>query len=101
MIRNMTVVFLGFFSDNGFIKKNLIENLKNIRDGKNRTRTALSISEVYDGPGGGGYGLCQWTYHPRKAGLYDLAQEQNVSIRDEFIQVEWLTRELWRMSINL
>ena len=51
---------------------------------------------VYDGPGGGGYGLCQWTYHPRKAGLYDLAQEQNVSIGDEFIQVEWLTRELWQ-----
>ena len=51
---------------------------------------------IYDGPGGGGYGLCQWTYHPRKAGLYDLAQEQNVSIGDEFIQVEWLTRELWQ-----
>ena len=51
---------------------------------------------IYDGPGGGGYGLCQWTYHPRKAGLYDLAQEQNVSIGEEFIQVEWLTRELWQ-----
>ena len=51
---------------------------------------------IYDGPGGGGYGLCQWTYHPRKAGLYDLAHEQNVSIGDEFIQVEWLTRELWQ-----
>ncbi len=35
-----------------FIKKNLIENLKNIRDGKNRTRTALSISEVLEGAGG-------------------------------------------------
>ena len=51
---------------------------------------------IYDGPGGGGYGLCQWTYPVRKAGLYDLAQEQNVSIGDEFIQVEWLTRELWQ-----
>ena len=51
---------------------------------------------VYDGPGGGGYGLCQWTYHPRKAGLYDLAEEQGVSIGDEFIQVEWMTRELWQ-----
>ena len=28
--------------------------------------------------------------------MYDLAQEQNVSIGDEFIQVEWLTRELWQ-----
>ena len=51
---------------------------------------------IYNGPGGGGYGLCQWTYFTRKAGLYDLAQEQGVSIGDEFIQVEWLTRELWQ-----
>ena len=51
---------------------------------------------MYDGPGGGGYGLCQWTYPPRKAGLYDLAEEQGVSIGDEFIQIEWLTRELWQ-----
>ena len=49
---------------------------------------------IYNGPGGGGYGLCQWTYPTRKAGLYDLAQDQSVSIGDEFIQVEWLTREL-------
>ena len=34
-----------------FIRKNLMENLKNIRDGKNRTRTSLSISEVLDHPG--------------------------------------------------
>ena len=52
-------------------------------------------SFVYNGPGGGGYGLMQWTYPPRKAGLYDLAEEQNVSVGDEFIQIEWLTRELW------
>ena len=51
---------------------------------------------IYDGPGGGGYGLCQWTYPARKAGLYDLAEEQGVSVGDEFIQVEWLTRELWQ-----
>ncbi len=49
---------------------------------------------VYRGPGGGGYGLCQWTYWSRKAGLYDLARKQGVSIGDEFIQVEWLVREL-------
>ena len=51
---------------------------------------------IHDGPGGGGYGLCQWTLFSRKAGLYDLAHEQNVSVGDEFIQVEWLTRELWQ-----
>ncbi len=52
-------------------------------------------SFVYNGPGGGGYGLMQWTFPPRKAGLYDLAEEQNVSVGDEFLQIEWLTRELW------
>ena len=51
---------------------------------------------MYNGPGGGGYGLMQWTYHSRKAGLYDLAQEQGLSVGDEFLQVEWLTRELWQ-----
>ncbi len=30
-----------------FIGKNLVENLKNIRDGKNRTRTGISIVEIY------------------------------------------------------
>ena len=32
---------------------------------------------VYHGPGGGGYGLCQWTFWSRKAGLYDLAKNPN------------------------
>ena len=51
---------------------------------------------IYYSPGGGGYGLMQWTYWSRKAGLYDLAQEQGVSVGDTFIQVEWLVRELWQ-----
>jgi hypothetical protein len=49
---------------------------------------------VYNGPGGGGYGLCQWTYWSRKDGLYDLAKFQGASIGDEAIQVEWLYQEL-------
>ncbi len=32
----------------GFVGKNLVENLKNIKDGKNRTRPALSITEIYE-----------------------------------------------------
>ena len=55
---------------------------------------------IFNGPGGGGYGLCQWTFWSRKAGLYDLAQEQGVSVGDEFIQVEWLTRELWQAEFQ-
>ena len=32
---------------NGFVGKNLVENLKNFRDGKNRTRSALKVDEIY------------------------------------------------------
>ena len=32
----------------GFVGRNLVENLKNIRDGKNRTRPALAIGEIYE-----------------------------------------------------
>ena len=32
----------------GFVGKNLVENLKNIRDDKNRTRPALSIREIFE-----------------------------------------------------
>ncbi len=32
----------------GFVGKNLIENLKNIKEGKNRTRPSLSISHIYE-----------------------------------------------------
>ena len=30
----------------GFVGKNLVENLKTIRDGKNRTRPAIQIGEI-------------------------------------------------------
>lgn len=49
---------------------------------------------IYGGPGGGGYGLCQWTYQPRKAGLYDLAKKVGTSIGDEGMQIELLCQEL-------
>ena len=32
----------------GFVGKNLVENLKNIRDGKNRTRPNLKVDEIYE-----------------------------------------------------
>lgn len=33
----------------------------------------ISESEfVHDGPNGGGYGLCQWTFYTRKQALYDM-----------------------------
>ncbi len=41
-----------------------------------------------------GYGLAQWTWHTRKAGLYDYAKQKNVGIEDETMQVEYLLQEL-------
>ena len=32
----------------GFVGRNLVENLKNIRDGKNRTRPQISIEKIYE-----------------------------------------------------
>ena len=32
----------------GFLGRNLVENLKNIRDGKNRTRPEIAIGEIYE-----------------------------------------------------
>ena len=49
---------------------------------------------IYSGPGGGGYGLAQWTLNSRKAGLYDLAKKMGPSIGDEAMQIEWLCQEL-------
>lgn len=41
-----------------------------------------------------GYGLCQWTYNTRKAGLYDLAKGRGVSIADEPMQLDYMWQEL-------
>ena len=32
----------------GFVGRNLVENLKNIRDGKNRTRPGIQIDKIYE-----------------------------------------------------
>lgn len=32
----------------GFVGRNLVENLKNFRDGKNRTRPGLSIEAIFE-----------------------------------------------------
>ena len=49
---------------------------------------------IYSGPGGGGYGLCQWTYFSRKLGLYRLAQSRGVSVGDEQLGVDWFYEEV-------
>lgn len=42
----------------------------------------------------GGFGLCQWTYHTRKAALYDFAKKQGKSIGDLEMQVDFFVQEL-------
>lgn len=41
-----------------------------------------------------GYGLCQWTYHTRKAALLSCARNAGTSIGDETMQVSFCIREL-------
>lgn len=41
-----------------------------------------------------GYGICQWTYHTRKQGLFGKAKSNNVSIGDMGNQVSFLLQEL-------
>ena len=41
-----------------------------------------------------GYGLCQWTSSGRKTGLLNYAKEQNKSIGDETMQLNYLIKEL-------
>lgn len=49
---------------------------------------------MYDHGDAYGYGLCQWTYFTRKAGLYDLAKGRGVSIADEPMQLDYMWKEL-------
>lgn len=42
----------------------------------------------------GGYGLCQWTYKPRKVNLLSYAEELDVSIGDETMQTQFCLKEL-------
>lgn len=41
-----------------------------------------------------GYGLAQWTYGPRKKNLLEFANNRNVSIGDENMQVDFAVHEL-------
>lgn len=46
------------------------------------------------GPGGGGYGLIQWTYHVRKKNLYEYMKKEKTSIGDLQMQLGYLTVEM-------
>ena len=68
---------------------------KSITYTSNVDRGAISKNDfIYNGPGGGGYGLCQWTFYSRKLGLYDLAKSRGVSIGDEQVGIDWFYEEV-------
>lgn len=46
-----------------------------------------------------GYGLCQWTYHTRKAALLKLAQSRGVSIDDIGAQVDFMISEMSKSKL--
>lgn len=49
---------------------------------------------ITDNGGRYGYGLCQWTYGPRKKKLLEFAKSRGVSIGDEQMQVDFALWEL-------
>lgn len=76
----------GDFSANLDVSKAYTKRVDNGEIGRNEF--------VYAGPGGGGYGIYQWTYSPRKDGLYSYAKQTNRSIGDERMQLEYSVKEL-------
>lgn len=57
--------------------------------------TALADSGALDFARDGiGYGLCQWTYHTRKAALLEFSREHGSSVGDGAMQVQFCIREL-------
>lgn len=56
--------------------------------------TVSEYDFVHNGPNGGGYGLAQWTYQPRKQGLYDMYQTGYSSIGDLSLALAFLHYEL-------
>lgn len=93
---NISYRVQGDFSANLDVSKTYTKRVDNGEIGRNQF--------VYNGPGGGGYGIYQWTWSPRKDGLYSFAKDTGRSIGDERMQLEYSVKELkrdfpalWRM----
>ena len=55
---------------------------------------------IHKGPGGGGYGLAQWTYYTRKAGLLSAAQNNKTSVGDLGTQLSYMINELGQYGLT-
>ncbi len=98
-----TAGMMGNFSQESGIKSNVVEGYDNqpnptqyIEDYTQKVNTGSISKEdfVNHGPGGGGYGLAQWTFPTRKESLYDFAKDKGTGIDDLQMQLEFLIYEM-------
>lgn len=86
----------GDFSQDRSLSISYTQNVDNGRITKN--------DFVYHGPNGGGYGWLQWTYSPRKEGLWNKAKSLGVSIGSVKAAIEWFWDEMnqgeYRVVLN-
>ena len=82
--------------ESGFLSTNLENQYEKILGYNDQSYTAAVDNGTYNNfaNDSAGYGLCQWTYHTRKAALLNSAKSNGVSIGDVGIQISFLFREL-------
>ena len=96
------------YAESGLIPNNVQGSYKKNNPGQYRADYTAkvdngSISDydfLHNGPGGGGYGLAQWTYYTRKADLLSHARNQKTSIGDLKSQLSFLIYELGKYGLT-
>ena len=88
---------MGNWYKESFLKSNNVEDTCTMGDVEYTSAVDDGRISVYQFMGDHyGYGLMQWTFSTRKQELWLLAQEKQVSISDEKMQVEFALKELKR-----
>ena len=84
------------FCESRLLSTNLEDQYEGILGYTNESYTSAVDSGAYQNfvEDAAGYGLAQWTYNTRKAGLLRMAQSQGVSIGDLDMQLQYLKHEL-------
>ena len=83
-------------AESGLVPTNLQNSCEKRLGYTDATYTAAVDSGAYTNfaGDGAGYGLCQWTYHTRKAALLAYAKAAGKSVGDLEMQLEFLLKEL-------
>jgi len=102
--KNFTAAIMGNMQAESALRANNVQNSYESAVGNDTTYTAkidnLSYPRNSFANDKAGYGLIQWTYHTRKAALYDYWQESGYkSIGDPLMQCEFCVKEL-KQSYN-